>query len=46
MRRLGAVAFRVGHGAADHNVGDLRAFDEGEEALVVVGSALGIDIEG
>ena len=46
VRRLGAVAFRVGHGAADDDVGRLRALEEGKEALVVIGAALGIDVEG
>ena len=46
VRRLGAVALRIGHGAADDDVGRLRALEEGEEALVIVGALLGVDVEG
>ena len=46
VRRLGAVALRVGHGAADDDIGGLRAPQEGEKALVVVGAVFGVDVEG
>ena len=46
MRRLGAVALRIGHGAADDDIGGLRALEEGEKAPVIIGAVLGVDIEG
>ncbi len=46
MRRLGAVALRISHRAADHNVGHLGTTHEREEFLVVVGTALCVDVEG
>ncbi len=46
MRRFGAVALGIGHGAADHHIGGLRALEEGEEALVIIGAVLGVDVEG
>ena len=38
MRRLGAVTLRIGHGAADDDIGGLRPLEESEEALVIVGA--------
>jgi len=46
VRRLGAVALGIGHGAADHHVGGLRALEKCQEAPVIIGAVLGIDVEG
>src|SRR5262252_3777299 len=46
MRWFGALALRVCHGAADHDVRRLRALKEREKALVIFSPVLGIDIEG
>ena len=38
MRRLGTVAFRIGHGAADDDIRRLRALEESEKAPVIIGA--------
>ena len=46
VRRLGAVALGIGHRAADDDVGGLRAPQEGQKPLVIIGAGLGVDVEG
>ena len=46
MRRLGTVALRISHCPANDYVGHLGTTHEREELLVIVGSALCVDVEG
>ena len=45
VRRPGAVALRIGHRSPDDDVRSLRAAQESQEPLVIIGARLRIDVE-